>query len=224
MEKTPLKLRIAGSMAAWILRLLYYSLRWHRIGFEPNDPAWGADRQHLFAFWHARFLMLPLNYARTRRHKSRPCYILISRHSDGRLIAEAVERLGLRSIAGSSSKGGAVAVLNMLNQVAQGADLGITPDGPKGPRGVCKRGVIALAEKGNMPIFPMSYSAKWRVTLGSWDGMIVPLPFSPAVVLVGDPITRIPNEDLETWRLRLEKALHDITARTDQFWDPPDGV
>jgi hypothetical protein len=216
--RVTLKTAVLGTLAAVVIRVLYATLRWKRINLDPSDPAWQGDEQKLVAFWHGRMLMLVGNYKRARGRSRRPGYVLISRHGDGRLIAFAIKLLGLDSIAGSSSRGGLQALFELARRAKDGADVGITPDGPRGPKQVCKRGIVALGQRTGLPIYPLTYSAKRRWQLSSWDGMILPKPFSPAVAMLGEPIRVGPDEDLESARKRLEGALNELTERADRYW------
>jgi lysophospholipid acyltransferase (LPLAT)-like uncharacterized protein len=67
----------------------------------------------------------------------------------------------------------------------------------------------------------MSYSTQKRWQLSSWDGMIVPKPFSRGVVILGEPLVVAPDEDQERARLRVQEALNGITAQADGYWDAP---
>jgi lysophospholipid acyltransferase (LPLAT)-like uncharacterized protein len=144
--------------------------------------------------------------------------MLISQHGDGRLIALAVRLLGIRSVAGSSSRGGARAVLEILKLTGRGSDIGFTPDGPRGPRYECKEGVALVAQKTGLPVYPMAYSAERHWQLRSWDGMIIPKPFSRGVAVIGNPIRIDVEEDREAARKRIQDALHEVTQQADSYW------
>ena len=69
------------------------------------------------------------------------------------------------------------------------------------------------------PIVPMSYSTEKKWQLSSWDGMIVPKPFSRGVVILGAPVNVAPEEDQEHARLRVQEALNAITEQADRYWN-----
>jgi lysophospholipid acyltransferase (LPLAT)-like uncharacterized protein len=163
-------------------------------------------------------LMAVSAYRTLGRHKHRKGYMLISRHGDGRIIAAAIRLLGIRSVAGSSSRGGMAAVRELVRRSQEGADIGITPDGPKGPRYVCKDGVVSLGLLSGVPIYPLSYSTKHCWRLKSWDGMIIPRPFSRGVAIFGAPIQVTQADNLEEVRTRIQEALHAITEEADSHW------
>jgi lysophospholipid acyltransferase (LPLAT)-like uncharacterized protein len=78
---------------------------------------------------------------------------------------------------------GVAATLELMRRLEEGASIGITPDGPKGPRHVCKKGVVTLAQQAGITVQPVTYSVEERFVIPSWDRMIVPRPFSRAVVV-----------------------------------------
>lgn len=99
-----------------------------------------------------------------------------------------------------------------------GFDLAITPDGPRGPKYVCKNGPIAIAAKADMRIYPLGVAVSrfWR--LGSWDQMIVPKPFSKGIIIVGSPLDIDVNEEKENLRQLLENQMLEVTRQADAFW------
>jgi lysophospholipid acyltransferase (LPLAT)-like uncharacterized protein len=56
--------------------------------------------------------------------------------------------------------------------------IAIIPDGPKGPPRELKSGVLKLAQLTGKPIVPFGWNATRFRRLGSWDKMVLPLPFS----------------------------------------------
>jgi lysophospholipid acyltransferase (LPLAT)-like uncharacterized protein len=207
-----MQIYIFGSLAAGLIRLLYATIRWECV--MPTGVS--VERQNIFTFWHGRMLMLPRWY---RQREKRALYMLISQHGDGRLIAFAIKLLGIQSVAGSSSRRGVAATLELMRRLEEGASIGITPDGPKGPRYVCKKGVVTLAQQAGIAVQPITYSVEDRWVIPSWDSMIVPRPFSRGVVVFAPPISISPTEDGENARVRIQEALHGITEQADTYWD-----
>jgi hypothetical protein len=191
---------------------MYATIRWECV--MPSGVS--LDNQNIFAFWHGRMLMLPRWY---RTREKRPLYMLISQHGDGRLIAFAIKLLGIQSVAGSSSRRGVAATLELMRRLEQGASIGITPDGPKGPRQVCKKGVVTLAQQAGITVQPVSYSVQERWIIPSWDRMIVPRPFSRGVVVFGEPLRISAEEDRNEARVRIQESLNGITEKADAYWD-----
>lgn len=209
-----IKVTVGGVLAAGILFVLARTIRWTR-----SVPKTIAENEAgvVIVFWHGRLLMMPhlYHFARGTRHKP---YMLISQHGDGRIIAIVCRLLGIRSAAGSSTRGGTRALLRLIRRAQEGSDIGFTPDGPRGPRYEVKDGVVVAAIKTGCQVAPCTYSTERRWQLRSWDGMIIPKPFSRGVFLVGDPITVAEGDDLEASRLRIQGALRELTERADSYW------
>jgi lysophospholipid acyltransferase (LPLAT)-like uncharacterized protein len=164
---TWLKLNVLPLVGAWLIRLLGRTLRIRYQGAEVLEDLGRRDQRAIFAFWHGRQLMMPVAY------RGPGAYILISRHRDGELIHRIVSRLGFRSVRGSSTRGGAAALHHLIKLGRDRADLVVTPDGPKGPRGVAQPGVVHLAKATGLPIVPVTFSSSKkkssRVGIGFWS-------------------------------------------------------
>jgi lysophospholipid acyltransferase (LPLAT)-like uncharacterized protein len=198
---------LVGAIGAPLLRLLWLTLRVSvddRSKFLSNEPR----EPVLYAFWHNRMLLMPP--FQQSRIPHRPSICLISASSDGEMIARVVERFGIKSARGSSSRRGKEALWELTVHLENGNDVAITPDGPRGPRYQVHKGIVGLAQRTGAPIYPISYVAGWKIELGSWDGFIIPLPFARCRMLIGKPISikRTRTEDeFEVERKRLEEAL-----------------
>lgn len=198
------------------IRLLARTMKISIMGQEKVNALWKEGKNVIIAFWHERQLMMPLVYG------GRSVHILISLHRDGELISRTVQYFGMHSVRGSTTRGGMTALRKMVKLAREGADLAVTPDGPRGPRWSVQPGVIHLAKMSGLPIFPLTFSASRRHHLQSWDRFLIPLPFSRGVFLWGDPIIVPHTSDrnvLEEKRQELEKTLIMLTERTDRFWN-----
>jgi lysophospholipid acyltransferase (LPLAT)-like uncharacterized protein len=166
-------------------------------------------------FWHGRLLMMPC-----AQRPPMTYHMLISGHRDGQLIARTIGRFGSGVVAGSSSRGGALAVKQCIDLLAAGVAVGITPDGPRGPRMRAAGGAVEIARRTGVPMLPVTYSVTRRRILGSWDRFLLPLPFSRGVFILGEPIEVPANarsEALEAARVELERRLNAITAEADRL-------
>lgn len=205
---------LAGAIARYI-RLVHATTRWQREMPEATRVLIEGRRPCVVAFWHGR--MLPMRGAWTDRPER--LHVLISGHRDGRLISSALERLGFPSVSGSSRRGGATALRAMGRELAQGACVGITPDGPKGPRMRVKLGAIKAAQLAGVPIVPVSASARPARRLRSWDRFLMMLPFGRARVLWGEPLAvprRAGEAELAALALELERRLLALTEAADR--------
>lgn len=137
-----------------ILRCMNLTMKIETIGLDLVEPFLKEGRNVIFAFWHGRQLMMPFAPFNIGR-----AAVLISLHQDGELISRTISYFGLKSIRGSTTRGGSRAVLQMIRMSGENLDLAITPDGPRGPRFKVQRGVIEIARKTGLPIFPATFSS-----------------------------------------------------------------
>jgi lysophospholipid acyltransferase (LPLAT)-like uncharacterized protein len=179
-----MRVQVFAALGAALLKGISATVRWEQA--ELSEPTYKdvEGKAAIITFWHDRQLMMFPGYF-SRRSK---LVALASRHSDGRIIAGILEWLGFRTVAGSSSRGGAVALKQLVGLVREGWDVGITPDGPRGPRHVIKDGVVKLAQLTGAPIIPCSYSTQHRWCFRSWDKIFLPKPFTRGIYLFAPPI------------------------------------
>jgi len=207
------------TVVCWIasvyFRLVYTTGRWRVIRGDIPTAFWDQRKPFILAFWHGRLLLVPHLWRR-----GKPLHVLISQHRDGQLISKSVDHLGIRTVAGSSSKGGAAALKRMMGLLKSGEYVGITPDGPRGPRMHASSGVVAIARLSGMPVIPVSNSVAHGRILGSWDRFVLAWPFCRGVIVWGEPIEvpRDADEDMqEACRLKIESALNAITNEADHL-------
>ncbi|MFQ5518423.1 MAG: lysophospholipid acyltransferase family protein, partial [Mariprofundus sp.] len=175
----------------YIFLFLEKTIRWDVIG---KAPAHDDTERFLHAFWHARLLMIP----KLSRHGNWHGYMLISQHRDGGFISDTLGLLGLETVRGSSTRGGARAMLKMLRAVKnENRSLGVTPDGPKGPREQIKKGTVQLAMKSGLPFVAVCYATKRHWRINSWDRFYIPQPFTRGVFIIAEPITVTNDDDFD---------------------------
>jgi hypothetical protein len=202
-------------LGALYIRLVHVTSRFSAVGGEIPRALWDERRAFILCFWHGRLLMIPYCW-----DKRRPIRTLTSDHRDGRLLARITAHLGIPTLIGSSSRGGASAFRAMIRALAQGESIAITPDGPRGPRMRAQAGIVKLARLSGAPIVPVGYSMKRRRVLDSWDRFLVALPFSRGVFVWGDAIEVDSNADrdsIERARHAVEASLNAVTAEADRL-------
>lgn len=208
--------RVRGALCwlgAQYIRLVAVTGRWQVVGGEVPAAYWDQGRPFVLAFWHGRILMMPYCWRRAQ-----PIHMLISQHRDGQIIARTVGHFGIATVAGSSSKGGSAALRAMLKALKGGECVGITPDGPRGPRMRASEGIVQVARISGAPVIPCTFSARRRRVLGSWDRFVVAWPFSRGVFVWGQPIAvpaKATAEQQDALRREVEAALNAITADAD---------
>lgn len=191
------------------------SIRWVELNPEPARQLWLGGQRVILAFWHNRMLMAPFFY------RGRGLRILISRHTDGEIIRRVMRYFGFGSVRGSSTRGGTQAFRELLRSVEQGKDIVITPDGPRGPRYRVQRGVIELAWRTGLPIIGVSFSARHRLEIPSWDGLVLPRPFTQGVFIWDHPFWVPPQADhsqRDLLRRALEERMRLITKAADEYF------
>jgi lysophospholipid acyltransferase (LPLAT)-like uncharacterized protein len=195
------------------IRLVYRTNRWSVVGAEHPRRLREVGRPFILAFWHGRLQMIPMAWQRLA-----PIHMLISSHRDGRIIADSVAYFGVRSVAGSTRRGGSAALRTMVKALAAGDCVGITPDGPAGPAMVASAGIINVARLARVPIVPVMFATSRRRVLRTWDRMHVALPFGRGVFLWGEPINIEPDLDeagVERARQLVETRMLDMVALAD---------
>ena len=204
-------------LVTWGLRLLSVTLRPVHVQQHFERRVWSGGTPVILALWHGRTLYLLHLYQRQR------FTILVSRSRDGEFVSRILQRFGGHVTRGSSSRGGAAALLEIARQVRSGYHAAVTPDGPRGPRYKVQPGIIALAQQTGAAILPVTYSARWKKVLRSWDGFVVPLPFSRVVVIYGEPIY-VPAQAspavFQAKRQEVEMSLRQITEMADHYFSP----
>lgn len=132
-------------------------------------------------FWHDRLAMMSYAYLKFWKNDfngKKHGKVIISDHKDGEIISQVINFFGIKTIRGSSSKGGAKALINAIKDIKSGIDIIITPDGPRGPRHSIADGAVVIAQKTNSDIYVLNYETSRFWQLKSWDKMIIPKPFS----------------------------------------------
>ena len=190
-------------------------------GQESIDRCYADGGNVILALWHSQQLMVPFGYRGAGGH------VLISQHGDGEIIASIIARFGHSSVRGSSTRGGARALRELIALGRSGRDLVVTPDGPQGPRQVAKLGVVQLAKTTGLPIFPIVFACSRKKVFQSWDRFVLPKPFARGLFLYGEPITVPRHADdaaLEAARLAVEAALNRLTDEAESAVQPPRGA
>jgi hypothetical protein len=178
---------------------------------EPASRSPGE--RSIYAIWHEN-LLLP-----TVLQGAPEIAVLISKHADGRMLDELIGAMGMRSVRGSTNRGGVEALRQLIDADAPWKHLAVTPDGPRGPRRVVQPGIIYVASRTGMTIVPVGVGYRKPFRAKSWDRFAIPKPFSRAVCVTAEPIAIPPNlrpATLEPFRLMVQNEmdrLNDIAER-----------
>ena len=206
------KLALIVAIGTALLRALASTWRYRL----TNDDAYRAVRARsqpfIFAFWHGH--MLPLLWI----HRGERVAVVISSHRDGEIIARIAERLGYRTIRGSSSRGAARALLGIVRELETGAEVAVTPDGPRGPARKFAGGALVAAQRVGAPIVGIGVSASRAWRLKSWDRFLIPKPFSRVNVVYTPPttVTATSTRDAEAEAPRFEALLGEAVSQAER--------
>ncbi len=202
--KSDFAVQTAGFLVANYVRLVGLTMRVEQRGIE-NFVAANKDGEQpvMFCLWHGRLFMTPLYIPKTVKTNS-----LISKHSDGRLLASIQKRFNIGIIEGSTSKGGLSAIREILRAIKRKEMLAITPDGPRGPARKVSGLSIEIAKKLDIPIIPVTFSCSRFKTVNSWDKLMIPKLFSKGIFMMGEAKKFESADELET-------ALNKLTDEAD---------
>ena len=202
------------AMAALYIRLVHGTSSWRVEGAEHAAALWDRDEPFIVAFWHGRMLMVSQGW-----RFAAPFKMVISQHPDGRLIASTIAHLGFAALTGSTNRGGSEVLRAMITALRGGQCVGVTPDGPRGPRMRVSAGVVHAARLAGVPVVPVTSAAAPCRVLDSWDKFILPSPFGRGIIRWGEPLTiarDAGDETVEAVRRALEETLNQMTRDAEQ--------
>ena len=186
-------------IASLLIRVIYLTNK-----KKFHAPEIISDEPTIFACWHGELLMLPYLYFHFR--KIPHAKVLISPHFDGKLISKTIKYFGLETIAGSSNKNAARVLIQAMKSIKAGYDIGITPDGPKGPRHEVADGIIVMAQKTKAKVVLIRIKPTKFWQFSSWDKFIIPKPFGTLHYYATEAID-ISDMELEDARALIKERL-----------------
>ena len=192
---------VAKTLGPPLIKTLAATWRYHESGFLQ----WPAPL--LLVLWHSRILPL------LALHKHEDVVLLISRHRDGGYLADLAEGWGYRSVRGSTQRGGEVGLLGIVRALEAGAQVAVTPDGPRGPRERVQPGAVAAAQHAGVPFVAVGARTASAWYMKSWDRLCIPKPFARIDVECSAPIhVAAGKEGLRAGIAAVERALHGVTG------------
>jgi len=205
-------LRVGPAVVAGVLRALFSTCRWEfREAVRHEAVRSGTDGPVILAFWHESMALSAYCY------RNLGFYTLTSYSPDGEFAARVVRCFGNYALRGSSTRGGSEALKDMA-VAARHRCLGITLDGPVGPRRKAKPGAAILSARSGTPIVPVAVVPVRAKRLRSWDRFPVPLPFSRIIYTLGERIPPPGGDspaEIEPVRLRVEQAVNALHERIE---------
>lgn len=196
------------------ITFIYYFTRIYCATFRlriENEKTWLDHLERggsvLLCTWHQQFFAAIRHFQAYRKYSPG---LMISQSTDGAIVAGVAQRTGWRTVRGSSSRGGRAALKRMIQHLKASKLAGHLVDGPRGPAGVVKSGVIRMAHVSGAAIVPFYVSADWCWIFNSWDRFLLPKPFSRVTLRFENPIhfdRDVDSEGFETQRKHLEEIM-----------------
>jgi hypothetical protein len=210
-KQSDFKLALIGMVGATLIRLLGLTWRVRWVNRHFRDDARRGRGTFIYVIWHGE--MLPLLYA----HRSQNVSAMISEHRDGEIIARVVQRLGFRTIRGSTTRGAARALLSACREIEEGHTVVVTLDGPRGPAHSVAPGAMVISQRTGAPMLPVVGTASRAWHLRSWDRFTIPKPFARVTIAYGRPFAvnastaRDAANEADETRLAMESLAEQLT-------------
>jgi lysophospholipid acyltransferase (LPLAT)-like uncharacterized protein len=197
---------LTSAFGAALLGVLAATWRYRVLGWEHVVAARHGGRPLVYVLWHSR--ILPLLHQR----RGQGVALLISRHRDGGYLAALSERWGYRVVRGSSQRGGDVGLLGLVRSLRGGAEVALTPDGPRGPAERVKPGALAAAQHAKALVIAVGARPSSAWWIRSWDRFCVPKPFAMIDVAYSAPFAiGDGKEGVRRGIADAERALREVT-------------
>ena len=201
-----------GWVIAFYIKICFQTSIWLTKNTEIVERYIKKNKSFIVCFWHNRLLMAVFCWKWSQEIK-----MLVSGHSDGKIISNAISNFGIQIIKGSARKNNVSSLKEILKHIDDNCIIGITPDGPKGPNEEVKVGFISLLKKTNVPVLPLSYSAKFKFKFKTWDKFIFVTPLNKFVVVWGNPFQFDKNKTIAENKLILEREIKRVTVLSDNL-------
>ncbi len=202
---------LAGVLGYGIVRAIGAGARLRFHG-EETVRLWEASgRRFILAFWHRHMLLVPFIYG------GGGAATMVSQSDAGEVATRVLQRFGFAATRGSTSRGGVAGLHQLVRLGKAGSDLALAPDGPRGPAGEVKSGVLVAASLLGFPILPVALAARhgWRAP--GWDRAVVPWPGATVHVVFGEPLTVPAGGDLAASSAALKARIDAAEAAAAGF-------
>jgi len=207
-------LRLISSATYLAISLIGPTLR-ASISWEepPSPPDATYEKPVIYSLWHRAVFASAWLWRKTG------IAVMVSRSFDGEYIARTLEKLGFVAVRGSSSRGGAAALLGLKSQLERGTSVVFTIDGPRGPKYVAKPGPVLLSRASALPVAALYVAVSDAWVLNTWDALIIPKPFSKALVRIGAKLhvpSEATNDEIAEFHAQLQAALERVTRFAEE--------
>ncbi len=181
---------------------------------EPGDE--GGQRhptRGIYIFWHEYIAALLMQWQRV------PMTLLVGQHRDANWVGHVAEAMGYRLVRGSTSRGGARA-LRELRAESEKRAIGMTPDGPRGPRRELAAGPVWLAGHLGLPLFCIAVGIAGARRTKTWDQFALPAPSCRIRSIISPPVTIAASnsrDELEAQRVSVQRLMDDLHGLADRW-------
>lgn len=197
-----LELNFLSYLAWLIIQCVSRTVKIYKINFEKVKL---LNKNVIYAFFHGEQFLLIFT------HRNKNITIMTSYSYDGELQTRILKKFGYDIVRGSAKKKGATSgTLTIIDKLYNGQDCAFAVDGPHGPAFKVKPGVIYLAYKTGLPIIPVRVVVKRKIQFNNWDKYILPLPFTKAYIIYGEPFYVGENDSIKTKTEEFEKILKSL--------------
>ena len=194
------------TIAWWLFRIINKTLKIKVIGKPRIDHLKANGKTLVYTIWHGQHFCFYHQIPQPGRKG-----ILVSPSKDGQLVAAVLAKSGFRIIHGSSHKSPVRGLLALVKEAKKGLDIMVTVDGPRGPIHQVKPGALFVAGKSDALIVPLVFMAKKKFTFRSWDRYFIPLPFSKAILMYGEPYPIPEKANMDKACLELGETLQKLS-------------
>lgn len=205
-------LRVVPFIFVWLIRIWFATCRIRIHGQKYRDQINDSKGPAVATFWHYTIFFI---FYFMRKESA---VAMVSASKDGEYISRVANKMGFATVRGSRKKGGMQAIKGLIRYMREGRNAALVADGSQGPARVVQAGSIILSSHAEAPVLPMLWSCNRYKRFGSWDGTVLPYPFSRIDFFYGEPLvvpSKIKSEEVEKYRLILEKRLNDLY---DKAW------
>ena len=207
---------LVGALGKPVLWLYTKLSRMTVLGEETYQKLRDENKPVVFLIWHGRIFIVPYFF------RKRGIMPLVSPSQDGEIVAQIMARWGYKILRGSGSHFMVGPWNEMIQELQNGGEVIIVPDGPKGPNRKMKLGGIKLAQQTGAYLVPFTFSTSKKKFLRSWDNFLIFKPFSKVVAMYGQPIaveSNLKGEELENERARIENQLVQFDLEADRYFE-----
>jgi len=198
-----------GNRLYYLIRILNSTIRWKKV----IHPSIKAEDVNIYAFWHQKIYFPVTGLTHLPKKTS-----LVSPSRDGEMLERILMNYGYEVIRGSSRDANVKSLVTMMKSLKQGYSLGFAVDGPLGPIFEIKPGIVYMAQKIGAKIVPLGGAFKWKYEFEkAWDKFHLPLPFTKAVLYMGEPIEVPKDANQEEYMEIINKAINDANDKAKEL-------